>query len=1292
MPKPKNWQDFESHTRVLFKCILSDPTTQQNGRSGQPQAGVDVYGYRNRDVKQLVGVQCKKKQEDNVSEKELREEVEKAKTFEPKLAEFILITTAPRDQKIQTEARIITKELAETTHSFPVSVWGWEDIEEHAAEHKEAWNAFDPTWNPFAESNSKKITELSSSVEEIKRMLILQRGEKTLPSIPSERTLNETDENTPRHGQITLLQKLIDDNKVAIALDELIQLKKNEWADASSSERYRILVGIASAKRKLGEYEETGNLLLDAYNECPQHKKARTNKAYGLLLTKRYKDAAALALKILKDDCSNTSAASILISSLTEDSTCHDPLTLLPEQLLSTEEVQIAHVHFLRNRNDSSWRDTANAALEKYPDSQFLKLFKAEAILDELVNSGSNIIVGGVQGNVTLQDKDWAVDILYAEAKQAVDNNLALPPQIANNAALALRFSGELSKAKELLDYAIQQNPSEEYLKLQRAIIAFSENEPKEVLSLLSECSTDPEAIVICAKVLEDEGQHSEALNIIEAIDEKRLPDSAVIELLNVRIHAYIGQGEKELAINIINQQLTEKPKSLFLKALQINTYRFIGDIERANTALEEALALVDEQTDLSPRFCLSFEAKQLGEYNIVVDLLKDHIDTNRESEGLHFLITSAINSNRLVIARELLDSIPESLHEKDWFLKADAFLSLNTGDTSADQKVARYLKIFPNDIQMILARLSIWQGLGRDNDIRRLLGRLDLDSLRGTPEQRIQLASIIIHYDDAERGLTYGYSILMNNWDKPKAHLAYQGLMLFNSDIIARAMLEATSVAENTAICLSSEGQERIYRIETNKYTFFQDERLTPTDDLALLLMGKKAGEKIELQERIGSKPTEIKWIKPIYLDACHRSMDQFNDRFPREYDLQKFTFDFSSSDPFEEMRAIVKARAEYDQKILDIYQTSTIPLAFIAEYTGKDPIDSCAGLSEFGIPFRTCRGNWLERNIAFQTIQQNKQGGCVLDAITLSLVRRLGIEQAVEAVCGPISTTQSIIDLFSLRNAEFNQVSGKQKGFLSWQENRLVLTEFSDEDIERAAADRAKEIEWARKIRTIPALPKKDFNHEIRKIIDMFGKDVCDPVIAADGNNLLLLSEDYGLRAWGATTFNISCVWLQPVLIIAKEKGLLPSDNYYEAVNKLALSGHNYIALEAGCLMYQARKDNFEITREVSTLLKMIGGPSADIFSNSTVLSIFLDAVIDKCTDDRKVKRIMGEAFKCFSSGRQEEPSSLIGLIYRKMKHNDLFVSEIFLGWLTGISIGMPYHKKLSESYNDLLERRTI
>ena len=99
IPKPLNWQDFERNCRILFGYILNDPCAQLNGRSGQRQNGVDIWGRRGAQGTNWVGVQCKGKNADyghDVTEKELRTEVKKALKFRPTLKEFILATTAPR--------------------------------------------------------------------------------------------------------------------------------------------------------------------------------------------------------------------------------------------------------------------------------------------------------------------------------------------------------------------------------------------------------------------------------------------------------------------------------------------------------------------------------------------------------------------------------------------------------------------------------------------------------------------------------------------------------------------------------------------------------------------------------------------------------------------------------------------------------------------------------------------------------------------------------------------------------------------------------------------------------------------------------------------------------------------------------------------------------------------------------------------------------------------------------------------------------------------------------------------
>ncbi len=126
---PANWQDFESLCCDLWREIWNDPNTQKNGRTGQLQCGVDIFGrpdLKNR----WAGIQCKGKNQSlgkKLTKDELKQEVEKAKSFDPELSEYIVATTSPKDVEIEQLARIITDEHLQNG-MFSVTVCGWEDI------------------------------------------------------------------------------------------------------------------------------------------------------------------------------------------------------------------------------------------------------------------------------------------------------------------------------------------------------------------------------------------------------------------------------------------------------------------------------------------------------------------------------------------------------------------------------------------------------------------------------------------------------------------------------------------------------------------------------------------------------------------------------------------------------------------------------------------------------------------------------------------------------------------------------------------------------------------------------------------------------------------------------------------------------------------------------------------------------------------------------------------------------------------------------------------------------------
>jgi hypothetical protein len=127
LPQPKNWQEFESICCDLFARIWKNDDTQKNGRS-QKQNGIDVFGQpADLAYDGWAGVQCKGKDDytnKNVNEVELTHEVENAKSFEPKLARFILATSGVRDGKIQATARRLS-DINRSKGLFSISVWSW---------------------------------------------------------------------------------------------------------------------------------------------------------------------------------------------------------------------------------------------------------------------------------------------------------------------------------------------------------------------------------------------------------------------------------------------------------------------------------------------------------------------------------------------------------------------------------------------------------------------------------------------------------------------------------------------------------------------------------------------------------------------------------------------------------------------------------------------------------------------------------------------------------------------------------------------------------------------------------------------------------------------------------------------------------------------------------------------------------------------------------------------------------------------------------------------------------------
>lgn len=133
IPKITDGEKFEHLCRDLWRNNPDYESIVLNGRKGQTQFGVDVFG-RNVKTEEWLGIQCKVKATGQALTKaDIETEINKAKSFNPSLSVFKLCTTLDRDANIQNIVREIQTELSKSK-GFKLEILFWDDLEEQLKE------------------------------------------------------------------------------------------------------------------------------------------------------------------------------------------------------------------------------------------------------------------------------------------------------------------------------------------------------------------------------------------------------------------------------------------------------------------------------------------------------------------------------------------------------------------------------------------------------------------------------------------------------------------------------------------------------------------------------------------------------------------------------------------------------------------------------------------------------------------------------------------------------------------------------------------------------------------------------------------------------------------------------------------------------------------------------------------------------------------------------------------------------------------------------------------------------
>jgi len=628
------------------------------------------------------------------------------------------------------------------------------------------------------------------------------------------------------------------------------------------------------------------------------------------------------------------------------------------------------------------------------------------------------------------------------------------------------------------------------------------------------------------------------------------------------------------------------------------------------------------------------------------------------------------INADRRQQAHSVIKALPAVVAKKPFYLQARAAVHLKRGDLeAAEGALAEYLELKPKDLSMRLKWIEVRMRRDGEEAVRSFL-ESDVELLDGSPAERMRLAHLLDYLGFAERAVRLGYETILINREDPSVHLGYVGLLL-RPGAKEGINLEPDRIKPDTAFTIENKrGEKDVFLIEPDKRLRTRDEAVAPNHPIAQKALGLCVGDTIVITM---TKETCEKWrivsIKHKWIDALHRTMARFERQFPGDRGLERIVIENDAPTSFDPVFARVKARHDAIQSVFDQYERNLVPIHVVADCLGSDLIDVWSGLGEVGRSFRVCFGTEAERKLAFKAIELNSHAGCVVDSLTLYIIRRLGIEDAILAVCGPFGITQYSIDVFRSRRERIVSYGGRQFMSLYWKNGQYFREETTVEQLTKAQALVESDMRWIdENCELLPAEGSRDLPAELRRISTTIGGGFLDDILAVEGTERILLCEDHRYRLIGSQFLGLQATWLQPVMMEAKKQGDLSPSDYNEATVSLVTAGHKFTSIDAELLLFATQGSDESSVQRFSRVAETLGGPSADIKSHIAVAVTFLSTIWKEPHPPLAHVSASGKIVEQLIKGRSSEWEKILGILLRVVVSPNSGFQQFLQGWLQG------------------------
>ncbi|MGB7290549.1 MAG: tetratricopeptide repeat protein [Thermodesulfobacteriota bacterium] len=1226
IPPPGNWEDFETLCCDLWREIWEDPNTQKNGRQGQAQHGVDIYGRPNQE-NSWAGVQAKGKDhyiERLLTEHEVGTEVEKAKSFKPKLSQFIVATTGPKDAKLEELARTITEKHLRNG-LFSVHIWGWDDIVMRLAEYPKIIEKNYPEFG-FSTRGVRKedIDEVKSITQEILKNTGEIKSKEFTPVVKENvMIINIVDTSTTAltieyQAELDHSRDLVNDYKPKQALEFLEKLKKRIWSNAGQIVKYRLLTNIGAAKLAINQEEEAAKLFLEALQHNPDDEKALCNSAFGYLLLGQLEEAITFVTKVLEKNPASSRAYALLIGALSTRENFEEIIASVPEPYRTSEEVAYAIAHLARKKGNLAEAERwLQIAVENGKESSHETRAALGEIMLQRATERNSLIYGSQLDDSTKEEINEAIQLL-THAWEVVSNT-----DLRNfrtswivNRSIAKRLLDDLDGATKDIEIAMEIVPSNPTFIKHRAILAYETNDTLKAIDLLKKIQTakeTPEASLLLAKALRKVDKFLDAKEIIEEFLQRDLPNSLKEEANRALINIYLDCKDFESAKKISDFLRASNPTNILNLVYAGRVSRFVGKSEDAISILEEAEKYLTDSSTFREIREVASEFYSLEQFEDAARAYEKIVDKSLDTSLTRELVNAYYRAGELSKALDVCQALREKYGPLRYVSEMESAIYEEIGDLEESKSVCKeYLSAFPNDFEMKLRLAVVNLRTMNFKELEEFLqSSIDIATL--SFESGLLLANLYATRNLHQKSFEIIYEIRRTFFNLDDAHLKYITFFL-PLDKQLEPLLDASVVSVDTAVCLEdSSDQKEWYIVENREDADISRKEINTEHHLAQKLLGKSVGDKILLKEsKYSTEYAKVIEIKSKYEYAFHESL-RIAKSLPDTPGLWMIKVEQPEKEgelPKGLQKLLDEGTSQREIRLAEqLYIEGKITIGAFANLVGKNVLEVSGHL--MGSPdvgLLCCKGNIDERNYAISLL--NSEPRLIVDIISIITIHGIEAANFIVKEFGKLGIAQSTIDLFQEIINQRKMFSNRELMTIVKEGAQFLKKEISAGDVKRNIDYLESIMNWIES--NCEVLPcktalsiKRTWKQELDKTL---GQSFIDTILIAGEAGNILYSDDERLRSFAKGELNIEGLWTQIILMDCLNKNIVEKAKYNEIVIKLACSHYYHTSIDADVLIEAARQAKWAPSEPYTTVLQILSGKKSDELSALIVATDFL------------------------------------------------------------------------------------